>query len=188
MKRILPLLIILALPGGPALHAQDAAVEERLKKLNGLVEDLLEDKAAQRKRLDALARELDSLREQQNRPNASYATTDDLKRLAERIQEIDRKREADKELILARIAELGKAFSASTAANRRPPPPEKSSAPARPEKGYEHVVRSGETLSVIIQAFREEGIKVTLDQVVKANPGLNPDRLQIGQKIFIPAP
>jgi LysM repeat protein len=29
---------------------------------------------------------------------------------------------------------------------------------------------------------------VTTDQILKANPGLNPNSLKVGQKIFIPAP
>jgi LysM repeat protein len=29
---------------------------------------------------------------------------------------------------------------------------------------------------------------VTADQILKANPGLDPKSLKVGQKIFIPAP
>jgi len=54
------------------------------------------------------------------------------------------------------------------------------------EKGYEHTVESGQSLSLIIQAYREKGVKVTQKQVLDANPGLNLNRLQPGQKIFIP--
>ena len=64
MKRIFFFLIALSLCGGRGLRAQDAATEERLNKLNGLVQDLLEDKAHQRKQIESLSREIQSLREQ----------------------------------------------------------------------------------------------------------------------------
>jgi LysM repeat protein len=57
-----------------------------------------------------------------------------------------------------------------------------------PEKGFEHEVKSGQTLSAIIQAYRDQGVKVTLKQVLDANPTLKPERMKAGQKIFIPAP
>ena len=50
------------------------------------------------------------------------------------------------------------------------------------------MIQSGDTLSVIVKAYAEKNIKVTVDQIVAANPGLNPKRLRVGQKVFIPAP
>ncbi|MCD6340109.1 MAG: LysM peptidoglycan-binding domain-containing protein [Verrucomicrobia bacterium] len=55
-------------------------------------------------------------------------------------------------------------------------------------KGYEYTVKPGDTLSAIVQAYRREKINVTIDAVLKANPGLDPRRLLPGQKIFIPDP
>jgi LysM repeat protein len=40
----------------------------------------------------------------------------------------------------------------------------------------------------LAKAYRDQGIKVTSEQILKANPGLNPNTLKVGQKIFIPAP
>jgi LysM repeat protein len=54
------------------------------------------------------------------------------------------------------------------------------------ENGYEYKVAAGDTLSIIAKAYREQGIKVTAEQILKANPGLNPNSLKVGQKIFIP--
>ena len=48
--------------------------------------------------------------------------------------------------------------------------------------------RRGDTLSIIAKAYRDQGIKVTTDQILKANPGLDPKSLKVGQKILIPAP
>jgi len=169
------------------VRAQDAATEERLNKLNGLVQDLVEDKANMKKQLDFLAKEVQSLREQSSNASGA-ANAEDLKRLAEQVREIDRKREADRELILKEFEKLGK--SIKSAANTRPAPPANTggggSAPA--EKGYEYVVQSGDTLSAIATAYKEQGVKVTADDILKANPGLKATSLTVGKKIFIPAP
>ena len=57
-----------------------------------------------------------------------------------------------------------------------------------PQKGYDYTIQRGDTLLAIAKAYREQGIKVTTDQILKANPGLDPKSLIVGKKIFIPAP
>ena len=60
----------------------------------------------------------------------------------------------------------------------------------RPEttggRGLEHTVQTGETLSQIVNSYRQKGVEVTVDEVLKANPGLNPAALKVGQRIYIP--
>ena len=58
----------------------------------------------------------------------------------------------------------------------------------KPERGYEYKLVAGDTLLIIAKAYRDQGVKVTADQILKANPGLDPKNLKAGQKIFIPAP
>ncbi|MEI9961901.1 MAG: LysM domain-containing protein [Limisphaerales bacterium] len=88
-------------------------------------------------------------------------------------------------MILKEIEKLGKINSAP-----RPKPAVSNDAPAPggKQKGYEYEIHSGDTLSVIAKAYRDQGIKVTSDQILKANPGLDAKSLKVGQKIFIPAP
>jgi LysM repeat protein len=171
-------------------RAQDAATEERLNKLNGRIQDMLDANDAQNKRIEELAKSIDSLRQQLDKPQANYASADDLKRLAEKLQEVDRKRQEDNEHILKTIQTELKTLSA-TAPVKTPgpkPPSTPTDTPAISSKGFEKVVESGDTLSTIIAAYKDKGIKVTLDQILKANPGLKPEKLKVGQKIFIPAP
>ncbi|MBE0540808.1 MAG: LysM peptidoglycan-binding domain-containing protein [Verrucomicrobia bacterium] len=54
--------------------------------------------------------------------------------------------------------------------------------PVRVETGRTHLVRSGETFYSISQKY---GVK--LDSLMAANPGLNPKRMQVGQRLTIPA-
>ncbi|MCU0784771.1 MAG: LysM peptidoglycan-binding domain-containing protein [Verrucomicrobia bacterium] len=192
MKRILIFLVGLGLIVPPVLRAQDAAVEERLNKLNAHVEDLLAAQAEQQKRLAAQAKEIESLREQTAKPTGNFASQEDLRQLAGKLQEIDQKRVTDNEKILKEIEKLGKA-SAGTRTERKTPktttePVEKPGVASGPEKGFEHVIQSGDTPSTIALAYREKGIKITTEQILKANPGLKPNSLRVGQKIFIPAP
>ena len=64
----------------------------------------------------------------------------------------------------------------------------KASKQAPSDKGFEHIVKSGDTLSGIITAYREQNIKVNKEQIMAANPGLVPEKMRLGQKIWIPAP
>jgi LysM repeat protein len=61
-------------------------------------------------------------------------------------------------------------------------------APATEMKGYEYVVQKGDSLSAIVAEYRKQGIKVTMDMVLKANPGLKASAVYPGKKIFIPDP
>ena len=193
MKRIFILLATLGLCAAPALRAQDAATQERLDKLAGRIEDLTAAQDALRKQMNGLSKELESVREQSGKPNTSYARQEDLKGLAESIKEVDRKRMDDAEKIHSELLKLRKALEVPLA----PPKPKTSSVPkdkpasdkpARDEKVFPYVIQSGDTLSAIVQAYKEKNIKVTAAQILNANPRLKAERLIVGTKIFIPAP
>ena len=66
------------------------------------------------------------------------------------------------------------------------PPPDAS--PAKPQKGYYHVVETGETLSLISSAYRQQGINVSIPEIEKANGLTDKSMLKVGQKLFIPKP
>jgi regulator of replication initiation timing len=72
------------------------------------------------------------------------------------------------------------------------PPPEDDGAPAspppKPQKGYYHVVASGETLTLICAAYRENGVNVSASAIRKANGLTEKSVLKPGQKLFIPKP
>jgi len=197
MKRISFLLLIAALCCASPTLAQDAATDEKLNKLSGHVEDLLAAKAEQDKRIAALVKEVESLREQAGKPTGDYATREDLRKLAEKfaekLQEIDDKRVADSKRIADAIEKLAKAPAGGGLKTPKAPktPVEDSgkssgAAGGGPEKGFEYVIVSGDSLSIIAQKCREQGVKVTTEQIQKANPGLKERNLQVGQKIFIP--
>lgn len=50
-----------------------------------------------------------------------------------------------------------------------------------PEGTFVYVVKSGDTLSAIARRY-----KTTVQEIVKANPGIDPNKLAIGQEICVP--
>jgi LysM repeat protein len=176
------------------VHGQDAATQQQIDKLNGQVQDLLDAQATQAKRIEALEKEIAGLGDRVNQPGTTV-NQDDLKKLAEQVQEIDKKRQEDNDRILKELERLGKSLGASQPGHKTTPnvpitAPTGNPGPVAgsPQKGYDYNVRSGDTLSAIAKAYRDQGIKITTDQILKANPGLNAGNMKIGQKIFIPAP
>lgn len=194
MKRISFLLMMLALWIGVPARAQDAATEERLNKLNGRIEDLMAAQESMKAQIQTLLKETDRLRGQVNTPSGNYAAQDDLKRLADAVKEIDRKRLEDYDKIKAELKRIANAVSSSGSSGRKQPVSSGDDTPGQntpkptSDKGFEYVIQKGDTLSIIVQAYKEKNIKVTTDDILKANPGLKAEKLKVGQKIFIPAP
>ncbi|MGH8023705.1 MAG: LysM peptidoglycan-binding domain-containing protein, partial [Limisphaerales bacterium] len=188
-------LMTLTVFGALSGRAQDAATQAQLDKITGQMQDIEDSLNSQNKRISALETKIAALEEKLNAPAANnYASADDLKQLAEQVQEIDRKRQADNQRILAVLEKLGKS------GGFRHPAPDNSgdltAAPAQagpagnnggPQNGFEYTIAPGNTLTEIVKAYRAQGVKVTVGQVLKANPGLNPNSLIVGKKIFIPA-
>ena len=99
----------------------------------------------------------------------------------------------DAEKVRSELLKLRKVLEAplSQPKQKTVSPPKEKPAPEQPagdEKVFPYVVQSGDTLDAIVLAYREKNIKVTVAQILKANPGLKPERLKVGQKIYIPAP
>jgi TolA-binding protein len=183
------------------LSAQTAPeVQEKLERLTKDVETLIAANAELQRKLSAVSAELDRVQEQQAKAansNALDGMHEELRKLAEKIQEVDKKRINDNEVVKTQLDTIEKLVKSGP---RTVTPPKKVDAPVKPatpatdRAGLEYVVQAGDALSVIIDRanaqFKEKGLKkkVTLQQVTDANPGLNPDKIHTGQKIFIPQP
>jgi LysM repeat protein len=189
MRKILPWLFILVFTASLA-RAQDDAAQQQIDKLSGQIQDMLDAQAAQGKRIDALEKQIGDLQDKLNQPGATgSANADDLKKLAAQVQEIDKKRQDDNQKILDALEKLGKG---GISTGHRPSPSisdaTNNSTSGAPQKGYEYKIAAGDTLSGIVKAYRAQGVKVTVDQIQNANPGLNPKNLIVGKTIFIPQP
>jgi LysM repeat protein len=190
MNKISLWLMIFTLAVGAA-RGQDSGTQQQIDKLSGQIQDLLAAQEQQGKRLDALAKQISDLSDKVNAPSVSdSASRDDLKTLASQVQEIDKKRQADRDLILKELENLSKVGAGSSRKSSPPPATtdDTTTAPATPQKGYEHKVEAGETISAIAKAYHDQGVKVTTSDILKANPKVDPAKLYVGQKIFIPDP
>lgn len=216
-----------------AAGGTSAEYEERLKRLDGIVEALLAAQAASQKRIAACEDEIRALRSEHNRALALAVKREEMRdmveRIAEKVREVDRKREEDKKLILEEIRKLAQTPMPDFSAVRKPkdprekearevkedreskntkepvketkepretkasketkePQPSEPPPPVVPQNCYEYVIKQDDTISAIVVAYQQSGVKVTVSQVLKANPGVNPNRLRPGQKLFIPDP
>jgi TolA-binding protein len=177
-------------------QAQESATQQQIDKLTGQVQDMLDAQAQQGKRIDDLAKQISDLSDKVNTPQVNNsANADDLKALAEKVQEIDQKRQADREMILKQIDKAAKMAAGAPTTHIHSTPnttPATSggdaATPSTPQKGYYYVVKDGDYLSTIAKAYRDQGVKVTTSQILKANPGLDANKLYTGKKIFIPDP
>jgi len=117
-------------------------------------------------RIEILEREIDRLSIELDRLRQTLDT---------RMTGIERKSEQDKREMIARITSRLEKLMAQTPA--RAPAPSGGGT----MQGYEHIVQQGETLSTIAKAYN-----VTTKVLIDVNKLKNPDRLSIGQKLFIP--
>lgn len=228
--RLLPLaggllLESLALPA-TAQSIDPAVVGERLQRLNATVESLELTTASQRRQIEALGNELHRVREETSRELNSRGSqrpwaddikrhNDDLKRLADAIAEVDRKRIADHEQVLKILGDLKKSIAslAETPPTRPSTPRAQSggrdsranSGRSRPErtetpdpadttpapKVIPYTIGKGETLGTILEAFNADAAKkgyqsVSLQQVMKFNKISNPNRVREGMVLNLP--
>jgi phage tail protein X len=194
MRKILPWLFILVFTASLA-RAQDDATQQQIDKLSGQVQDLLDAQAAQGKRIAALEKQVSDLGDKLSQPAANNsASADDLKKLAEQVQELAKKQQDDNDLILKEFDKLGKGGSISMPSHKAPDvstPPSADNPTATAgsqQNGYWQTVGSNDTISAIAKAYRDKGVKVRVSQILAANPGLNPNSLKVGQRIWIPDP
>lgn len=178
----------------PPAHAQDAATQAQLDQLSGQIQSISAALDVQTKRIEDLQKQVNDLQDKLNQPGGNnFASEDDLKKLADQVQQIDQKRQSDNDEILKELEKLEKALNVasshhemeenSTDSTAAPAP-----APGAPQTGYNYEIKAGDTIAAIAKAYRAQGIKVSTEEILKANPGLNPNTLKVGQKIFIPQP
>jgi TolA-binding protein len=204
---ILPLLLVSAASAqdNPAAAAAREEADERVRALTAKVENLEESILRYDERFKALTREIRNLQDEISRlgQRKESVAQDDLKRLAEKIEEVDRKRIEDNQKLLAAVTKMVKGVADQAApppsgGARKPPvvdtgtKPPAGQEPAPPgtgtEKGFKYAIKDGDTLANIVPRLRAHGLKVTQKQVMDANPKVNWTRLRIGQEIFIPDP
>ena len=187
-------LLIFALGAfSPVVRAQDAATQAQLDKLSGQIQDITAAIDVQNKRIDGLEQKINDLQDKLNQPGGNnFASADDVKKLADQVQQIDQKRQSDNDQILKQLEQLEKALSVTPEHHTAESSPPQNVTPApSPEANvphYEYEIKAGDTIGAIAKAYTAQGINETTKGILNANPGLNPSALKVGQKIIIPKP
>jgi|GEM_PF-719474 len=197
-----------------AAQAAKQAADERYERMASDLQALQGANADLANKVAGLEDKVQKLRDQLASQSNDTSVQDALKRLSDKIEAVDRQREADKTAIAdqvrASIAELEKTLGQSG--------PPAAVAPTPHERGHEHVptnrtegnvdagppptdvangfvytVKQGDNLSLIVKAynadFKSKGMKtISLRQAREANPKVDWNRLFVGQKIIIPRP
>jgi LysM repeat protein len=193
MRKILFGLFILAFTALLA-SAQDAATQQLIDEINGRIQNLTEMQATQGKKIAELEKQISDLSDKLNQPAVNNsASADDIKKLTKAIQEVDKKRQDDNDQIMKVLDKLAKGggVPASPRKTTSVPPPANSSTANAGDKqnGYYYPVKKDETLIAIAKAYSAElKTKITVEQILAANPGLDPNKMPVGKKIFIPDP
>jgi nucleoid-associated protein YgaU len=149
--------------------ARETAVDAGMK---GDVKALQEWRQEVRLEQENQARDFEALRKQVRELEAAFREHQQAVKV--QFQDLETSREQDKNFI---IADLTKKLTTIQGAMTPPPPP----AGGGSKTGFEHVVKTGETLSVIAK-----GYKADMNAILKANNLKNANSIKVGQKLFIP--
>lgn len=183
-------------PVAAPIGAQARFYAEQFRRLRGEIDELKGAHALQQQQTDKLKTQVKTLTDENQKLNrrlaGKFATAEEMEAMRAALKELDANRLQDRAIVQKALADLGKLIqkvAQQKAATVEPAP----RVVARDFKFNTHKVETGEFLSNIIvaynRAYKEEGLgTVTQSQVLKANPGLNPNRLLVGQKIKIPLP
>jgi len=195
-------------PSPPQLTAAQLAAkqgaDERYERVQADVVALQAANEALQSKISGLEEEIRKLRDEQSHATERAASADDVKHLADKIEEVDKKRVDDRaqitEEVRNSIAGLEKALGSGGGAAAPPPvrvapskPVVNQTAAVGAENGFVYTVQSGDSLSAIVHAynvdFKSKGLKpITLKQAREANPTVDWGKLRVGQKIVIPRP
>jgi len=139
---------------------------EKIRRLEGDIESL-------QMRIQDLQRA-----SEQSQANAAYSSQGQvgalqgtIQTLEQRVARLETNREADRQAIIDKVADLVAGSAPPAATQRR----------ASAGYGYEHEVQAGENLSRIAQAYG-----VSMSAIIEANEISDPNALRVGQTLFIP--
>ena len=110
--------------------------------------------------------------------------------LKKALDDQDKARAKEKEALLKEVSKI-----VATGAGTKSSPRESHNTPVQPgtkgdagsaEQGYEYRVEAGQNLWAIAKAYQEKGVKVTVEDIRKANNLAKDQPLKTGQRLFIP--
>jgi septal ring factor EnvC (AmiA/AmiB activator) len=191
MRRALFFAVLLVCPvaftqDSATAYAEREEARERYRRMSAKIEDLENTIQTYNQQFQKMEAEIHRLNAEIARLREGGRDSGGKSDILEQIKAVDRARLADQENVMKEFARLRKELLGTLTK----PPKSNSPAPTPPvsEKGFEYSIREDDTLSKLVFALNKQGVKVTQKQIEQANPNVNWNKLQINQKIFIPAP
>lgn len=200
MKPVLPLALACVLVAGampaqplPAQDpgaAQDAEADrKKLLKAADQIDLLQQGVDSQAQQITGLRAQVDQARTELDAQKAQLAALRaDNDSLRAALKQLDDARAEERKVLLDQVARIvadsGKHAPAPAPAPSEPPKP--APGDGADQKGYDYVVVKGDTLSAIATAYSAQGVKVTIDDLRKANGLSKADTIHVGQKLFVP--
>src|SRR4051794_28251070 len=153
-----------------SVHAQNSAAaladkqdaEERYKRMSADVEALQAANAALQHKISALEERMGKFMEDQAKANNNSSVHDDIKVLKEKIQDVDKKREQDKQFITEKLqattTEIEKMIKKNLSQTPVKPTPTRDAGATEKESntattsGLSYTIQDGDTLSAIVVA------------------------------------
>jgi nucleoid-associated protein YgaU len=157
--------------GDPAAREDEAIERQKILKAADQIELLVQQN-------QKLEQEVAKLQQQVSGLQADRDST--LKKM----EEFEKSAAKEKQALLKEVAGLmsAKSDSGQSSVKSEKPAADQSS----PQEGYEYEVKSGDSLWAIAKAYQDAGVKVTVDEIRKANKMSASHALKAGQKLFIP--
>lgn len=171
-----------------AAHQQD---DERWRKLSAQIDEFTNTQEALRKRINTLEEENRTLREDLAKASNSGVSPEDfqreIKRIYDKLKELDDRRVADNKELVDKLKQMIKDLKPVAIPDKvTQAPPATDPVPTSNQTLYPYKIQNGQNLTAIAKAYNEKGVKTSVEAILKANPGLNPRKLQVGQQIMIP--
>src|ERR1700677_100426 len=153
MKRFFYFSLLSLLCAALPVRAEDAAAvaarqeaDENYKMMKAKMDDLSESRTVLQNRIQCLEKQVTELRAQVAKPPGNFATTEDLKRLADAIQEVDKKRIEDNKKVIKELGDLGNSLTKTSSHHKETPhvdDPTPTQAPAPDHTTFTYPARSG---------------------------------------------
>ena len=172
----------------PSAVAEREDARERYKRMSAKIEDLENTIQTYNQQFQKMEAEIHRLQSELAKVRDGSRDSGAKADLVEQIKAVDRARIADQENVKEQFARLRKEILGTLTKPTKSSPGPLAQAPATQvtEKGLEYSIRENDTLVKLVGTLNKQGVKVTQKQIEKANPGVDWNRLKIGQKIFIP--
>ncbi len=168
-------------------------------RLRSTVEDLQESVVLLQEQNRKLQQDLSQIRQDVVDQGLKMVTAQSLeewsRKFTEELEKLDARRIEDNQKLLDQLKLMAKQLADLPApdpglvVDGQPAGPEPGEESAEPEIGdyYEVTIQKGYTLASIAKTYQEQGLSVSVKDILGANPGINPRTLRIGQVIRIPA-